>query len=98
MMKQRMNTGEDYKKVLSRIEVIKELDYYLNLPYRVEIVKISEEEGGGFMARLPQFGELGIVGDGDTVQEALRDLARNKKLRFANYLAEGQYIPEPRDL
>jgi predicted HicB family RNase H-like nuclease len=73
----------------------KDLEYYLSLPYRVEIVPIPEEEGGGFLARLPQFGELGIIGDGDTVEEALSDLAESKKIRFQSYLNEGIDIPEP---
>ena len=73
----------------------KDLDYYLKLPYRVNIRPIPDEEGGGFLARLPQFGALGIVGDGDTEAEALSNLAENKKRRFADYLAEGVHIPEP---
>jgi len=73
----------------------RDLDYYLALPYRMEIIPIPEEEGGGFLARLPRFGELGIVGDGDTVEEALSDLAENKKARFRHYLDEGLEIPEP---
>lgn len=48
----------------------KNLNHYLALPYRIEIVHIPEDEGGGYMARLPQFGAMGIVGDGDTKEEA----------------------------
>jgi len=73
----------------------KNLNYYLSLPYKIEIVPIAEEDGGGYLARLPQFGTLGIVGDGDTVEEALADLAENKKDRFRQYLEEGLGIPEP---
>lgn len=73
----------------------RDLDYYLSLPYRMEIVPILEEEGGGFLARLLQFGELGIVGDGDTMEEALADLLENQKVRFKRYLDEGLDIPEP---
>jgi len=73
----------------------KELEYYLNVPYKIEIVRIPEDEGGGYLARLPQFGELGIVGDGNTVEEAIRDLEENKKLRFQEYLEKGFKIPEP---
>jgi predicted RNase H-like HicB family nuclease len=75
--------------------VNKELEYYLGLPYEVEIVPIPETEGGGFMARLPQFGAAGIIGDGETEDEALRDLAANRKDRFMQYLAEGLPVPEP---
>jgi predicted RNase H-like HicB family nuclease len=47
------------------------------------------------MARLPQFGALGILGDGETSEEAVQDLHENKKRRFAHYIAEGLEIPEP---
>lgn len=73
----------------------KDIRYYMGLPYRIEIVPIGEADGGGFMAKLPQFGVQGIVGDGDTVREALEDLEANKKERFERYLAEGLSIPEP---
>ncbi|MBN1931451.1 MAG: type II toxin-antitoxin system HicB family antitoxin [Desulfobacterales bacterium] len=73
----------------------KDLNYYLALPYKIEIIPIAEEEGGGYLARLPQFGTLGIVGDGDTKEEALADLAENQKDRFRQYIEEGLEIPEP---
>jgi len=73
----------------------KDLNYYLALPYKIEIVPIAEDEGGGYLARLPQFGTLGIVGDGDTKEEALADLVENQKERFQQYLDEGLEIPEP---
>lgn len=67
----------------------------MGLPYKIEIVQISEAEGGGYLARLPQFGILGIVGDGDTKENALADLEQNQKERFQQYLVEGLEIPEP---
>ena len=73
----------------------KNLDYYLKLPYRIEIITIPDDEGGGFMARMPQFGELGIVGDGDTEAEALNSLETYKKQHFADCLEKGKIIPEP---
>ena len=73
----------------------KDLSYYLALPYKIEIVPIPENEGGGYMARLPRFGKLGIVGDGQTKAEALADLEDNQKDRFEQYLTEGLAIPEP---
>ena len=71
------------------------LDYYINLPYKIEISKIPDEDGGGYLAKLPQFGDLGIVGDGETKEEALENLDEAKKLRFEKYLKEGLEIPEP---
>lgn len=73
----------------------KDLNYYLSLSYKIEIVPIPESEGGGYMARLPRFGTLGIVGDGKTKAEALADLEENQKDRFEEYIEEGLDIPEP---
>ncbi len=73
----------------------KHLEYYLSLPYQVEVVPIPPHEGGGFMARMPQFGVQGIIGDGESPEEALQDLAENQRLRFAQYLEDGLDIPEP---
>jgi predicted HicB family RNase H-like nuclease len=71
------------------------LDKCLRIPYRIEIVKIPEDEGGGFLARLPKFGSLGVIGDGETELEALRDLEENKRIQFQQYLDEGRTFPEP---
>ena len=73
----------------------KGLEYYLGLHYNIEIIGIPEDEGGGYLARLPQFGDLGIVGDGETIEQALEDLEKNKKARFQEYLEKGLGIPEP---
>ncbi len=75
--------------------MMKNLKYYLNLPYKIEINGIPGEEGGGFFARLPQFGKFGIVGDGESIEEALADLEINKRSRFKRYLNDGLEIPEP---
>ena len=47
------------------------LEYYLALPYAIEISPIPQDDGGGYCARLPQFGVAGIIGDGETIEEAL---------------------------
>ena len=73
----------------------KNLNYYMSLPYKIEIEPIPGKEGGGYVARLPQFGKAGIIGDGETAEEALADLHENQKLRFERYLKEGTDIPEP---
>ena len=73
----------------------KDLNYYLSLAYKIELIRIAENEGGGYLARLPQFGALGIVGDGETVQEAIDNLRENMEERFREYLEEGLEIPEP---
>jgi len=71
-----------------------ELEYYLNLPYKIEIEPIPEDEGGGFVTRLSDFGKFGIIGDGETINEALQNLKKAKKTRFKKWLKEGLSIPE----
>lgn len=73
----------------------KDLKYHLSLPYQVEVVPIPPDEGGGFMARMPQFGVQGIIGDGESPEEALQDLAENRKRHFAQYIKERVEIPGP---
>ncbi len=72
------------------------LEYYMSLPYKIEIEPISDEDGGGFTARLADFGKYAVVGDGETIEEAVRNLEEIKKIRFGDWLKEGKSIPEPR--
>jgi antitoxin HicB len=75
--------------------VKKDLEYYMKLPYTIEVVPIPESQGGGFTARLPQVGRLAITGDGETPEEAIGSLEEAKQERFAEYLEKGIAIPEP---
>lgn len=75
---------------------MKTLDYYLNLPYKILVEPIKEEEGGGYLARIPQFG-MSITGDGETEEEAINMLKEYKKIAFNRFLNEGKRIPEPKD-
>ena len=73
----------------------KGLGYYMSLPYAVEIVPIPEDQGGGYTASLPQFGTMGIVGDGDTEIESITNLKDAQCSRFQYYISKDIPIPEP---
>lgn len=73
----------------------KEIEYFMNLPYRIELLRIPEEKGGGYMACLPQFGRMAAVGDGETIEEALSSLEDSKRALFEDYIEEGLEIPQP---
>lgn len=73
----------------------KDLSYYMSLPYAIEIRRIPEDEGGGYMAGLPEIGRYALCADGDTVEEAVCELERLKEERFREYLEQGVAIPEP---
>jgi len=75
----------------------KDLEYYLKLPYVIEVVPIPEAQGGGFKASLPQIGRFAVIGDGETPEEAIADLELSKKERFTWYLERGVRIPEPEE-
>ncbi len=76
----------------------RDLEYYLSLHYKIEIEPITPQEGGGFTARIPQFGSMGIVGDGETTQEALENLEESKRIVFETLLNKGESIPEPENI
>ena len=74
----------------------KDLKYYLNLPYRVEVKPIPEKDGGGFIAYIPsELGRYAVVGDGDTIEEALQSMNKIKEILLKEWLEEGVSIPEP---
>jgi len=74
---------------------MKNLEYFMTLPYRIEIQPIPEEKGGGYEASIPQLGRYSVRADGETIEEALDGLKAIKEERLAEYLEEGLVIPEP---
>ncbi|MEN6520085.1 MAG: toxin-antitoxin system HicB family antitoxin [Armatimonadota bacterium] len=74
------------------------LDYYLSLDYPVEIKRIDESLGGGYLASIPCLGSQAFVGDGDTPQEAYENLMVAKAEIFKDYLQSGIRIMEPPDV
>ncbi|MFP4527450.1 MAG: toxin-antitoxin system HicB family antitoxin [Candidatus Kapaibacterium sp.] len=73
----------------------KDLEYYMNLDYDINIHKFSEEEGGGYEASIPQLGRHSFLGVGDTIEEAIDDLNDMKEFLFEKILSEGKEIPDP---
>ncbi len=74
---------------------MKDLDYYLNLPYEIIIKKLDEKDGGGYFARYKDFPY--IMGDGENEIEALKDLKEAFKGALEVMLEKGDYIKEPID-
>ncbi|MFW6242522.1 MAG: type II toxin-antitoxin system HicB family antitoxin [bacterium] len=71
----------------------KDLDYYLNLPYKIEITPIPKE---GYFAKLPEFDEVSIIRYGENIDEVIEDLQELKVLKIKEYLNNGIEIPEPK--
>lgn len=73
----------------------KDLKYYLNLNYPIEIIKIPDDEGGGYSACIPLLGRNAFISDGETIEEALNNLEITKEENFSRMLEKGIPIPEP---
>jgi len=72
-------------------------EYYMNLPYRIEIASIPEELGGGYVTSIPQLGRKAFQSFGETADEALENLEKVKRHTFSKYLKNGIPIPEPEE-
>jgi antitoxin HicB len=75
--------------------VKKDLKYYLSLNYPIEIIKIPDDEGGGFSACIPLLGRSAFIADGETVDEAINNLNLLKKESFGRMIENGIPIQEP---
>lgn len=69
----------------------KNLEYYMNLPYRVEVIEDKEE--GGFALRCPDL--RGCMTAAATIDEGFKQLEDAKREWFAACIEDGIAIPEP---
>jgi len=70
---------------------MKTIDYYLNLPYKLEIVPDMHE--GGFAARYPEL--PGCITVGDTLEAVVKNVNDAKIEWITAALEDGNTIPEP---
>ena len=69
----------------------KNLEYYMSLPYRVEV--IEDKEDGGFALRCPDL--RGCMTAAATIDEGFKQLEDAKREWFAACIEDGIAIPEP---
>ena len=72
---------------------VRDVDYYMNLPYPIQLVYDSEE--GDWVARLPDL--PGCVSDGADPNEAVRNVADAQRLWIETCIEDGQEVPLPTD-
>jgi len=75
---------------MTQIEAVKNIDYYLALPY-TSILRRDEE--GDVIARIQEL--PGCIAHGDTEIEALANLREAQKLWIEDCLEDKQPVPEP---
>lgn len=71
----------------------KDVEYYMELPYALEVKKISEEDGGGIFMSIPML--KGCMSDGACISEAYENLQKAQKEWIVNMLERDLPIPEP---
>ena len=49
---------------------MKDLDYYMSLPYEIKVEELSEDDGGGIFLSMPLLGKMAVCAHGDTYPEA----------------------------
>lgn len=69
----------------------KDLNYYMSLPYRVEV--IPDEEEGGYALRCPEL--PGCITCAETLEDGFLMIEDAKKCWFTTCLEDGFPIPEP---
>lgn len=74
--------------------MMKTLNDYMKMSYRMEIVEDKEE--GGFVVSFPDF--PGCITCGETLESAIANVADAKKAWIEAALEEGIEIPEPNSL
>mgnify|MGYP005865702923 CR=1 FL=1 len=72
----------------------KELEFFLGQEYPVFLRPLSEEEGGGWFAEIPDL--PGCMSDGETREEALKNLDEAKRAWITAALEQGQKVPLPK--
>ena len=69
---------------------MKTIEYYMDLPYRLELVPDTEE--GGFIASYPEL--RGCLTSGETAEAALKNALDCKREWLAAALEDGYEIPK----
>ena len=70
---------------------IKTIDYYMSLPYRLEIIPDCEE--GGYGARYPEL--PGCITCGETLETVTKNAMDAKREWLLSAIEDGANIPEP---
>lgn len=80
---------------MNNTQTKKSVDYYLGLRYPICLRELSPEEGGGYLATIPQLGSKTFAADGETQPEALAALDELRQILIPILIEEGGVFPEP---
>ena len=78
----------------ARKKRLRTVEYYMSLPYKMEIIPDNEE--GGFVATFPDL--PGCITIGETMEEVIQNIIDAKRAWIEAELQSGNAIPEPEEL
>jgi len=78
---------------MANVEKKKDLQYYLDLPYTIMLQRIRDESGEYYFARVLELD--GCQSDGDTPEEALKNIREAMEGYLEVKLEHSDPIPEP---
>ena len=73
---------------------MKTIDYYMNLPYKLEIIPDIEE--GGYVASFPEL--PGCLTCAETIEDLIENAMDAKRVWIESEMEMGAEIPEPDDI
>lgn len=73
--------------------IMKDLEFYMSQNYRMVVYPLSEDDGGGWMAEIPELN--GCASDGETYEKALFNLQEAKEAWLTVAIKRGQSISLP---
>lgn len=74
---------------------MKNLQFYMNLPYKVMVESVKDEDESYFKVTIPRL--PGVLAFGETLEEAMDDLEGAKEVWLKKCLKDGIYIPKSID-
>lgn len=74
---------------------MKDLDYYMALPYKMQVEELTDYEGGGLILSIPILGSSAVRVHEYTYSEARAKLEQIKRDFLTIWLEAGLDIPEP---
>ena len=82
---------------MNKNTALKSAEYCLSLDYAVSIRRLTDAEGGGYVATIPQLGAKTFVAIGETREEALDALEELRQYLIPLLVSEGAVLPEPQE-
>lgn len=71
----------------------KDFDFFMKLEYEIKVRKLLPEEGGGWFAEIPLL--PGCMADGESIEEAVKNLNEAKASWIETSLEINREVPEP---